>query len=72
MDKDTIRQVFMLVISALVLYFAGLYVLSIGNLKSLFDGLIVMVFFFAVFPFLSLITMLSIKLLKALLGTKNY
>lgn len=72
MDKDTIRQVFMLVISALVLYFAGLYVLSIGNLKSLFDGLIVMVFFFAVFPFLSLITMLSIKLLKALLGAKNY
>lgn len=72
MEKDTIRQVIMLVISSIVLYFSGLYLLNIGNLKSLFDGLIVMIFFFAIFPFLSLITMLSIKFLKVFLSAKNY
>lgn len=74
MDRDTIKQVFMLAISTVVLYFTGLYLMSIGNLKSLFDGLIVMVFFFAFFPFLSLVTMLSIKFFKGLLGlgARNY
>lgn len=72
MDKDTIRQVIMLVVSFIVLYFSGLYLMSIGNLKSLFDGLIVMIFFFAVFPFLSILTMLSIKILKVFLSPKNY
>ena len=74
MDRDTIKQVFMLAISTVVLYFAGLYLMSIGNLKSLFDGLIVMIFFFAFFPFLSLVTMLSIKFFKGLLGlgARNY
>lgn len=72
MEKDTIRQVFMLAVSTIVLYFSGLYLMNIGNLKSLFDGLIVMIFFFAIFPFLSLITMLSIKFLKVFLSAKNY
>lgn len=72
MDKDTIKQVFMLAVTTVVLYFSGIYLLSIGNLKSLFDGLIVMIFFFAFFPFLSLTTMLSIKFLKGLLGARNY
>jgi hypothetical protein len=72
MDKDTIRQVFMLVVSSIVLYFSGFYLMSIGNLKSLFDGLIVMIFFFAVFPFLSILTMLSVKVLKVFLSPKNY
>lgn len=72
MDKDTIRQVFMLVVSTVILYFSGFYLMSIGNLKSLLDGLVVMVFFFAFFPFLSIITMLSIKVLKVFLSAKNY
>lgn len=72
MDKNTIRQVFLLVVSSVVLYFSGIYLISIGNLKSLIDGLIVMIFFFAIFPFLSLLTMLSIKFLKSFLSVRNY
>ncbi|MBU3012174.1 hypothetical protein KO506_12225 [Polaribacter vadi] len=72
MDKDTIRQVFLLAISSIALYFSGLHLMSIGKIKSLEDGLIVMIFFFSVFPFLSLLTMLTIKLLKSFLGAKNY
>jgi hypothetical protein len=72
MEKDTIRQVIMLVVSSIILYFSGIYLMSIGNLKSLFDGFIVMIFFFAIFPFLSLLTMLSIKFLKVFLSVKNY
>ena len=72
MDKDTIRQVFMLVVSSIILYFSGLYLMSIGNLKSLLDGLVVMIFFFAFFPFLSIVTMLTGKVLKVFLSAKNY
>lgn len=72
MDKDTIRQVFMLAISSVILYFSGLYLMSIGNLKSLLDGLVVMIFFFAFFPFLSILTMLTGKFLKVFLSAKNY
>lgn len=72
MDKDTIRQVVMLVFSSITLYFSGFYLMSIGNLKSLFDGLIIMIFFFAFFPFLSIFTMLSIKFLKVFLSPRNY
>lgn len=72
MDKDTIRQVFMLVVSSIILYFSGLYLMSIGNLKSLLDGLVVMIFFFAFFPFLSILTMLTGKVLKVFLSAKNY
>jgi hypothetical protein len=66
MDKDTIRQVFMLVASSVV------YLMSIGTLKNLFDGLVVMIFFFAVFPFLSITIVLVIKFLKGLLSIKSY
>jgi hypothetical protein len=72
MDKYTIKQVFMLVISSIIIYFSGLYLMSIGSIQSLVDGLIVMIFFFAVFPFLSISTRLSSKLLKGLTGARNY
>lgn len=72
MDKDTIRQVILLVITAIVLYFSGLYIFSIGNLKSLEEGFIVMIFFFAFFPFLSVLTKLTFKVFKLLARTKNY
>ena len=72
MDKNTIRQVFMLVISSTTLFFSGFYLMSIGNLKSYMDGLVVMIFFFAFFPFLSVVTMLTGKFLKVFLSAKNY
>lgn len=72
MDKDTIRQVFILFVTSVILYFSGLYLMSIGNLKSLIDGFVVMIFFFALFPFLSILTMLAIKVLKVFSSAKNY
>jgi hypothetical protein len=72
MDKDTIRQVFILTISAIVLYFSGTYLMSIGSLKNLFDGLVIMFFFFAVFPFLSISALLIIKLFKNIFSLKSY
>lgn len=54
MDKDSIRQLLVLFVTFAILYFAGNHLMSIRNLTSLFDGLVVLVFFFSLFPFLSL------------------
>lgn len=72
MDKDTIKQVFILAVTSLLLYFSGLHLTSIGELTSLFDGLIVMIFFFSLFPFLSLFTIFVIRILKSVLSFRNY
>ncbi|PQJ74738.1 hypothetical protein BTO13_05470 [Polaribacter gangjinensis] len=72
MDKDTMKQVFMLVVTSVLLYFCGSYLTTIGELKSLFDGLVVMIFFFSLFPFLSLFTIFVIRFLKSLLSFRNY
>lgn len=72
MDRNTIKQVILLVISSAVLYLSGLYLMSIGNLKSIFDGIIVMIFFFAVFPFISILSILSIKAIKAFINIKAF
>ncbi|APZ47920.1 hypothetical protein BW723_17170 [Polaribacter reichenbachii] len=72
MDKDTIRQVLLLAVSSIVLYFSGIYLMSLGKLKSVEDGFIVMIFFFAFFPFLSVFTKLTFKAFRAFIGAKNY
>jgi|TARA_R100000789_G_C3001121_1_gene148848 hypothetical protein len=71
MDKNTIRQLALLAFSSLVLYFSGIYLMTIGNLKTIFDGFITMIFFFAIFPFLSIFTLLSKKALKAVASVNN-
>jgi hypothetical protein len=70
-DKDTLRQAVMLVFTSIVLYFSGLYLMTIGKIKNINDGLIVMTFFFAVFPFLSCSAMLTIKFFKFFLSPKK-
>ena len=70
MDKDTIRQFFILLITSLVLYFSGSHLMSIGNLSSLLDGLVVMVFFFSLFPFLSLCLVFIGRLFKTVLSPR--
>ena len=72
MDKDTMKQVFMLVVTSVLLYFCGSYLTTIGELKNLFDGLVVMIFFFSLFPFLSLFTIFLIRILKSLLSFRNF
>lgn len=70
MDKDTIRQFFILVITTLVLYFSGNYLMTIGKLSSLLDGLVVMAFFFSLFPFLSLCFVFTGRLFKTMLSPR--
>ncbi len=72
MDKHTIKQVLILVVTSVLLYFCGSYLTTIGEIKNLFDGLVVMIFFFSLFPFLSLFTIFIIRFLKSLLSFKNY
>lgn len=71
MDKNTIRQLVLLAFSSLVLYFSGFYLMTIGNLKTIFDGVMIMVFFFAFFPFLSIFMLLSKKALRAVVSENN-
>jgi len=71
MEKATIKQILLLAATSVILYYSGLYLMTINNIKSLFEGLIVMIFFFAIFPFLCLTTMLSVKFFKVFLSLKN-
>lgn len=71
MDKDTIRQVVLFVFTSIVLYFSGEYLMTIGSIKNIIDGLIVMIFFFAVFPFLCSSAIVTIKFFKFFLSLKN-
>ena len=71
MHKATIKQVVLLLFTSIVLYYSGLYLMAIGNIKNISDGLIVMTFFFAVFPFLSSSAMLTIKFFKFFLNLKK-
>lgn len=70
MEKVTIKQILLLAVTTVILYHSGIYLMTINSIKSLFEGLIVMIFFFAIFPFLSLTTMLIVKFFKMFLGIK--
>ena len=71
MHKVTIKQVVLLLFTSIVLYYSGLYLMAIGNIKNISDGLIVMTFFFAVFPFLCASAMLTIKFFKFFLNLRK-
>lgn len=66
MERNTLNQFVLLFLSSAVLYFSGIHILKIHNITSLFDGFIVMIFFFAFFPFIFILGTLSFKLLKSL------
>ena len=70
MDKDTIRQLFVLFITSVILYFTGNHLVSIGNLNSLLDGLVVMIFFFSLFPFLSLSLVFAGRIFRTILSPR--
>jgi hypothetical protein len=72
MNTRTLKQVFFLALSTVILYYSGIYLISIGNIKSLFDGFIVMLFFFAFFPFVGITFLLFTKIYKSLLNKNNY
>jgi len=68
MDKETIKQLCVLALTSVILYFSGFHLMSIGNLKNLSDGFVVIVFFLAFFPFLGNFATLTFKCFKKVLG----
>ena len=72
MDQDTIKQVCVLAFTSVILYFSGIHLMTIGNLKNLSDGLVVIAFFLAFFPFLGNFATLSIKCFKRVLSLKIF
>ena len=67
MKHETLKQFILLTISSIGLYFSGLNLITMSNIKSLLDGLNVMIFFSCFFPFLFLSINLLIKVTKATL-----
>lgn len=55
MDKNAIKPLFVLVFTALVLYFSGNHLLAIGKIRTFQDGVAVISFFLCFFPFVSMI-----------------
>ncbi|OIP47226.1 MAG: hypothetical protein COZ16_11460 [Flavobacteriaceae bacterium CG_4_10_14_3_um_filter_31_253] len=70
MNKNFFKQAFLLVSTSTLLYFSGSYLTTMPDLKSFFDGMMVMTFFFSLFPFLIVLTIFSKKILKTLFNPK--
>jgi hypothetical protein len=66
MIYTTLKQLAILVISSIGLYYSGQNLITITSIESLLDALNVMIFFTCVFPFLILTINLSIKFFKSL------
>lgn len=65
MINTTLKQLAVLAISIIGLYFSGLNLVTITSVESLLDALNVMIFFTCFFPFLILTINLAIKFFKS-------
>lgn len=72
MSKKNIKLVFILLIASIILIFSGKHLLVISEVNTLFDGLMVMIFFLSLFPFLSLFSIILNKVFKSVSHVKNY
>ena len=72
MAKHTIRQVLLLAFTAIILYYSGIHLMSLGTIKNLYDGFMVMIFFIALFPFLGNSVSLVVKFFKSILNFRSY
>jgi hypothetical protein len=72
MNTKTIKIVLILLIATVVLIFSGKHLLLISDVETLFDGLMVMLFFISLFPFLSLLSVVLNKIFKVFSHAKNY
>ena len=70
MDSKNIKRISILLITALILTFSGKHLMIISEVNTLFDGLMVMLFFLSFFPFISLVAVYFFKLYKSLLHLK--
>jgi hypothetical protein len=65
MKTNILKQIAIVVICALGLYFSGLNLVIMSGVTSLIDGLNVMVFFTCFFPFLIVLLRLSSKVFNS-------
>ncbi|WP_157691888.1 hypothetical protein [Polaribacter sp. KT25b] len=65
MDTKTIKIVSIILITSIILFFSGKHLMIISEVNTLYDGLMVMLFFLSLFPFLSLSAVLFFKILKS-------
>jgi hypothetical protein len=72
MSKKNIKLLFILLIASIILIFSGKHLLFISEVNTLFDGLMVMIFFLSLFPFLSLFSIILNKVFKSVSHVKNY
>lgn len=72
MYKKNIKLVFILLIASIILIFSGKHLLVISEVNTLFDGLMVMIFFLSLFPFLSLFSIILNKVFKSISHIKKY
>ena len=66
MDTKNIKRISILLITALILTFSGKHLMIISEVNTLFDGLMVMLFFLSFFPFISLVAVYFYKFIKSL------
>jgi hypothetical protein len=72
MYKKNIKLIFILLIASIILIFSGKHLLVISEVNTLFEGLMVMIFFLSLFPFLSLFSIILNKVFKSVSHVKNY
>ena len=72
MDSKNIKRISILLVTAFILIFSGKHLMIISQVNTLFDGLMVMLFFLSVFPFISLVAVYFFKLYKSVLHIKQY
>jgi hypothetical protein len=65
MDTKTIKLVSILFITSIIIFFTGKHLMVISEVNTLYDGLMVMLFFLSLFPFLSLFAVFLFKALKS-------
>lgn len=65
MKTNTLKQIAILAVSTIGLYYSGLNLIDISSIQTLFDALNVMTFFSCLFPFSILFARLSAQLLKS-------
>ena len=66
MNTNSIKQIIIVLICSLGLHHSGNYLLVMPDLKTLLDGLNVMIFFTCLFPFLVVTIALISKFLKSI------
>jgi hypothetical protein len=53
MNRDTLQHFALFFITLIIVYLSGIYVINMNDLDTLKDGIIVIIFFSTLFPFIT-------------------